>query len=164
MADFNPGDRVALRSEYLHATEEDISCVRLINAGFPNEFVVSEACSVDGLDAVVLSPCCGRLRGAGGSFMCEAHPAQLFSLLSREKRSDPSIEKVLEDLLKSDPKRFISVEVPLLGPLLQFAHYDDGKEEGLALRLASMKPIVVAGRDLESLAGLIQKLRGGKSA
>lgn len=153
------GDRVALRQDYLEAAEEDISCVRLINAGFPNEFVVSESCSMGGVDALVLSPCCGRLRGKGGVTMCDGHPASLFRLLSRGAPGQSGLDGILDALLKTDPKRFFTVDLPLLGPLLQFAHYEDGKEEGLVLRLAGMKPIMVAGRDLESLAGLIAKLR-----
>ena len=162
--DFAAGDRVALRDEYLTAGEGDISCVRIIKAGFPNEFVVSSACSTEsGEDALVLSPCCGRLRGEGGVVMCEAHPAFLFRLVARGTPGQSSLDGIVEGLLKTDPKRFVSVDLPLLGPLLQFAQYENGKEEGLLLRLAGMKPILVAGRDLESLAGLIAKLRpGGK--
>lgn len=161
--DFAAGDRIALREEYTTADERDISCVRLIKAGFPNEFVVSDTCSgVGGEEAVVLSPCCGRLRGEGGVVMCEAHPAFLFKLVARGTPGQASLDGIVEGLLKTDPKRFISVDLPLLGPLLQFAQYENGQEEGLLLRLAGMKPILVAGRDLESLAGLISKLRPSK--
>lgn len=157
------GDRVALREEYLGASEEDISCVRLIRAGFPNEFVISETSNAfGGVEALVLSPCCGRLHGKDGRTMCDAHPAHLFKLISKGSAGQAGIDSILEGLLKSDPKRFLTVDLPYLGPLLQFGHYDDGKQEGLVLRLAGMKPIMVAGRDLESLAGLIAKLKPGK--
>jgi hypothetical protein len=161
MTEFRARDRVALKDDFLKAKEEDISCVRIIKAGFPNEFTVSKILSVeeDGSQALVLSPCCGRLKNQAGGLMCEAHPAGLFRLVLREAEEPTLAEKAIDAIFSGDPKRFVSVELPGLGNLLHFAHYDDGKEEGLTLKIAGMKPARIAGRDLQSLLALIEKLK-----
>ena len=154
------GDKVALRKEYLEASERDVSCAKVIRDGAPNEFVVAESHVLSGVEAVTLSPCCGRSLDAAGVPLCAAHPAALFELISRGSPERAAVDDALDALFRSEPKRFFSVDAPLLGPLVHFGHYDDGKCEGLAVRVAGAKPFLIAGKDLESVAGFLAQ---GKS-
>jgi hypothetical protein len=164
--DFKPGDVLALRREYKKAKEADVSCVRMLDAGLPNEFTVAAIEeTVDGQPAVVLSPCCNRLRGDDGAPLCSAHPPQIFELVRRGAPDLSTFDKLVDSLLKTDPKEFLGVEVPVLGSLLHFGHYDDGEREGIMLRILGARPLLIVGKDLETLYGLISRLKSfGKGA
>jgi hypothetical protein len=158
--EFKPGDVVSLRREYRKAKESDVSCIRMLDAGLPNEFtVVRQVETTGGLPAIALSPCCDRLRGDDGELLCSAHPPQLFDLVRRGSPDLSAFDRIVDSLLGSDPKQFIGVEVPILGSLLHFAHYDDGDKEGILLKILGARPIMIAGKDLETLYGLFSKLR-----
>lgn len=158
--DLKPGDVVALRREYRTAKEEDVSCVRLLDAGLPNEFsVLRLAETKDGHPALVLSPCCDRLKGDDGALLCGGHPPQLFELVHRGAPDLSAFDALVSRLFKGDPKQYLGVEVPILGSLLHFAHFDDGEREGVMLRIAGLKPILVAGKDLEAMYGVLRGIR-----
>lgn len=156
MDDFRPGDRVAVRKEYLGADPGDISCLRLIRAGLPNEFtVVKPLKGPAGIPAVTLAPCCDRLRDPHtGQPYCSAHPSMLFELVARGEPEAEALEAALDALGKADPSAFITVESPL--GLLHFGHYKDGDKEGILLRVPGLKPITIAGRDY---AGILSWLK-----
>jgi len=151
MDDFRPGDRVAVRKDYLGADQEDISCLRLIRAGLPNEFtVVKHVKGPQGIPAVILSPCCERLRDPHtGQPYCAAHPAMLFELVARGEPDTEALEAALNALGKNSPAAFITVDSPL--GMLHFGHYKDGDKEGIMLRVPGLKPITIAGRDYGSI-------------
>jgi len=159
--EFRAGDTVALRKEFLKADEEDVSCTKVLKAGFPNEFVVSKAGTHGGVPTVSLWPCCGRLLGKDGTPLCDAHPSAIFEPVRRASPGGKGAEDAIEELWLKDPKRFVSIDVPILGPLVHFGHYEDGNKEGLVLRIAGMKPFVLAGKDLEPLAALFSKVLPG---
>lgn len=160
--DFKAGDTVALKKEFLKASEEDVSCTRLLQAGFPNEFLVAKVQTRGDVPALVLSPCCGRLVGKSGEKLCDAHPAALFEIVRRASPEGKAIEDSIEALWKTDPKRFLAIDLPLLGPVVRMGHYEEGDKEGLAIQIGGTKPLVVVGKDLETLAGLLSRFLPGR--
>lgn len=155
--DFRPGDRVAVRKEYLGAAPGDISCLRLIGAGLPNEFVVVKtAQGSQGIPAVVLAPCCERIRDPRtGEPYCFGHPAMLFELVARGAPDEAALEAELEALGKTNPEAFITVDSPI--GLLHFGHYKDGDKESILLRVPGLKPIAIAGRDYAGILSWLKK-------
>jgi hypothetical protein len=145
--EFRKGDRVSVRKQYLKASRADISCLRIVDSGLPNEFMVVAADrSTAGVDAVVLSPCCNRLLDpATGDHACAAHPAELFEIVSRGDQGSSDQDKIMEALGKGDPKFFFSADTPL-GSAVRTGYYEDEQNVGFSISLFGLKPVVLAAK------------------
>jgi hypothetical protein len=145
--DLRKGDRVAVRKQYLKASRRDISCLRIIDSGLPNEFaVVGTDRSTEGVDAVVLSPCCNRLLDPEtGDHACAAHPAELFELVTRGDQGSSDQDKIMDALGKGDPKFFFSADTPL-GSAVRTGYYEDEQNVGFSISLFGLKPVVLAAK------------------
>jgi hypothetical protein len=160
MGDFRKGDKVAVKKAYLDASPDDISCLRIVRHGLPNEFLVSDTdMSLDGVPAVVLSPCCNRLADPDtGEISCVGHPAELFELLSRADAASSSLDKIMEALSKTEPKNFASVDTPF-GRFLQAGHYEDEQHVGFSFSVFGLKPLVFAGKKSKALSDVVDFIK-----
>lgn len=158
--DFRKGDRIAVRKAYLGASGDDISCLRVVRHGLPNEFLVTDTdVSLDGVPAVVLSPCCNRLVDPGnGQISCVGHPAEIFELLSRADPASSSLDRILEALSKTEPKNFASVDTPF-GRFLQAGHYEDDQHIGFSFSVFGLKPLVFAGKKSKALSDVAEFIK-----
>lgn len=155
---FEAGDVVALRKDYLSATAADVSCVKVIGSGLPNEFTVAAVLDASGTEALKLSPCCGRLRDERGETMCEAHPAYLFDMLRRADPAAAGLDKILSIFgAAADPKSFLSLDLAGF-QAVRIGHYEEGDKIGLTLSLFGSKPLVLAGKKTPQIAEWLRKL------
>ena len=159
--DFRKGDKVAVKKAFLGASPDDISCLRIIASGLPNEFtVIGTDRSTGGADAVVLAPCCNRvLDPVTGGHACAAHPAEIFDLVSRGEQGSSDLDKIMEALSKGDPKFFFSADTPL-GSAVRTGLYEDAEHIGFTLSLFGLKPVVLAAKKPKDMdvSGIVVEL------
>jgi hypothetical protein len=63
-----------------------VTPIRLIELGWPNQFLVNAAIDIKGKPHVSIWPCCfWMVNRRTGTYLCKAHPAEYFEMLSTER-------------------------------------------------------------------------------
>lgn len=66
-----------------------VTPIRLIQLGWPNQFLVNDTIDIEGRPHLSIWPCCFWMVNRGtGKYLCKAHPAEYFELLSTGRPSD----------------------------------------------------------------------------
>ena len=121
-----------------------VTPIRLMSLGWPNQFMVHEVIEVAGKPHLSLWPCCfWMVNRRTGKFMCKAHPAEYFEILSTDRVQKPT-------------DQVTRIDTPW-GPILDMDYYQDSGPPVMTLRAFGF-PFQITGGVARQLAEALKNI------